>query len=557
MKSRSLASVLLLSTILAACGSSSDGGGSSERFDVLVQPDISSTSAAGEVLGLPRASNVSLTVVLPAGIEVSGTVTDGLGAPLAGATVDFLVSANGPSFAQAATNGNGDYSVRLAQGTWIAVVDSGDPTIGTSTITGLAISPPGPVTGNFSFPAKLAVSGTVFEDMGPAIPGATLDFVGSTSGATVSVVADGAGFYMASLRPDTYTVTVTPAGPAAATHLKERFTTPISGAGTVNYSLTEGVQVSGTVLDNVATPLLEETVITVSLPAGSVFCAPAPVNASSVDGTYTIELVPPGNVTFDLVAPGSTGFPRQQATRTIAGPTTQTEDFMLNAGFVFSGTILRDDGLTPEANVLVEPVPQGNALAPATASTDAFGNYEIAVFPATYDVTLTPEITNFQLPQTDTLVVAANTVHDVILTAGSLVMGTVTQPGGIIPQPGVIVEIPDVLGASDTTDGSGAYSFLAPQGTWTLHVTATEGPFVGIALARVTNVTVTPGGPTLRDIQLALATSGSTVVTGTVFESNGTTGAVGATLTALDPDTGEVLGKTEAAAGGVYTLVIP
>jgi hypothetical protein len=556
MKSRSLAHALLLSTLVACGDSGGDSGGANQRFDVLVQPQITSDSGAAQVLSLPRASNVSLTVVLPDGIEVAGKITDGVGSPLAGATVDFLVEADGPSFAQASTNANGDYSVRLAQGTWIAVVDSGDPTIGMATQTGVPVAGPGPVTGNFGFPNKVAISGTIFEDMGPAIPGATVDFVGSSRGASVSAVADGAGFYMVSLVPDTYTVTVTPAGPSAATHLKQRFALVVSGGSTQNFSLVPGVQVSGTVLDNAATPLLEDTEITVVLPAASAFCAPAPVTASSVDGTYSIDLVPPGSVTFELVAPGSTGFPRQQVTRTISGPATQTEDFMLNAGVVLSGTILRDDGLTPEPNVLVEPVPQGGGLAPATAMTDAMGDYAIAVFPATYDVTLTPEVTNLQLPQTDSILVGANVVHDVILTRGGFVMGTVTQPGGIVPQPGVIVEIQGVLGASDTTDGAGDYSFLAPVGTWNLHVTATEGPFEGFALARVTGVTV-PFGSVTRDIELALASSGSTVVTGTVFEADGTTGAAGATLTARDSQTGDVLGKATTLGNGVYTLVIP
>ena len=277
----------------------------------------------------------------------------------------------------------------------------------------------------------------------------------------VTVTASGLGAYTAMLVPDTYEVRVEPMGGSAATHLEERFMNlVVSAAATHDFALTAGVQVSGTILDNVGMPLLEETDVEIVLPEGSRFFAPDDVTSDDNDGTYSIGPVPPGKIWFQFEAPDDSGFPVQQSKRTLSAPT-QTADFSLSAGYVLSGTVLRNDGLTAESNVEVSALPANGSLAPDDDDTSGTGSYEISLFPGTYVVTFLPETTNLQLPEAMTVTVTGNMTLDLTLTLGALVTGNVTQPGGLISEPDVRVEIEGVLGASDVTDGSGDYSSRA------------------------------------------------------------------------------------------------
>ena len=138
---------------------------------------------------------------------------------------------------------------------------------------------------------------------------------------------------------------------------------------------------------------------------------------------------------------------------------------------------------------------------------------------------------------------------------GAILTGTVTNGGPA--EPDIKVEIAGVTGASDVTDGSGVYSFLAPVGTHTLTLTAEAGSLQNMALQPVTGVVVTTPGPVTQNIALSLAATGSTVVQGTVFEPNSTTPVAGAEVIARDNTTGNVLGKAISDGSGNYVLVIP
>ena len=553
---RSIVGVLAATLALNSCGGG--GGGSSASFDLLVEPPGGSGLAGTEARGIPFLPVVARDFTLPAGITVTGLVTDGAGAPLGNANVSFLSPSSGRAMGEDSTDASGSYSLTIAAGSWEATADSGDSTLGSMDLNGVSVAAPGPVTVDFHFPAPVLVSGSVFEEFGPAIADAKLSFKGSSTGAEVDVTCDPSGFYSTSLIPDTYEVVVTPAGTSAGTHLKEKFPlVVVSGPlGALDFSLTAGVQVSGTVLGALGMPLLEDTDIEVILPQGSNFFPPDGVTADPADGSYSIGPVPAGRMTFRFEPPRDTGYPFQQLARQIVGPTAQSEDFMLSAGFLLSGTVLRDDGVTSEDKVKVELVPLNGSLAPADDKTDVSGFYETSLFSGTYDVTFTPEVTNLQLPETRRITIAADRTFDVVLTLGALLSGTVTQPGGVVPEPDVRVEIAGVLGASAVTDGNGQYSFLAPAGTHTLSLSAQNGFFEDMALAPVSGVVVVVPGPMTRDIEIVLATTGRTIVSGTVFQADGTTPAIGAEITAIDK-TGDVIGRALSGPGGDYILVIP
>ena len=124
------------------------------------------------------------------------------------------------------------------------------------------------------------------------------------------------------------------------------------------------------------------------------------------------------------------------------------------------------------------------------------------------------------------------------------------------PAQDIRVEIEGVLGASGVTDGSGDYAFVAPAGTHDLHLTAEDGTLEGFALTPEGSVIVAVPGPLTHDFELSLAVLGSTVMTGTVYASDGTTPVVGSTIQAYDTH-GEVIGRGVSGAGGSYLLVIP
>lgn len=540
---------------LSACGG---GGSGSTTFDLMVAPPGGSNLAATEELDVPFLPLLLRDFTLPAGIAVMGQVTDGTGAPLTGAEVSFLSPTTRQVIAEDSTDASGNYSLMLPSGGWDARVDSGSSTLGFMELAGVSIAPPGPVTVDLPFPALVPVSGSVFEDLGPAIPVAGISFMGSTSGAQVDVVCDGGGFYSVSLVPDAYEVVVTPAGASALTHLKERFPGVVVSvpAGALDFSLMQGVQVSGTVLDASGLPLQESTEIDVILLQGSTFFPPATATTNPATGAYSIGPVPTGSITFRSQPPGDSSYPYQDRQRQVVGPTAQTEDFMLSAGFILSGTVLRSGGAMPEENVEVVFDPLDGSLPPRDDKTTAAGAYETSLFPGTYDVTFTPEVANAQLPETRRITIAGDMTLDLVLTLGALVSGTVTQPGGLVPAPEVRVEITGVLGASAVTNSGGQYSFLAPAGTHTLTLVAEGGLFEDIALAPVNGVVVTVPGSLTQDIEIAFATTGRTVVSGMVFQADGATPAVGAEITAIDA-TGEVIGRALAGPGGSYLLVIP
>ena len=488
---------------------------------------------------------------------MTGRVTDGSGNPIDNADVSFRPSANALEVDDDGTNASGDYGVTLSAGTWIATINSNVAALGTITVGGLTVVDGVPAVFNFQFPAVEAISGTAFSSLGTGLDSASITFTGRNTGATVSVQCDASGAYSADLCPDTYDAVVTPVGNDAGTQLKQRFTVAVlAGPVTRDFTLTAGVQVSGTVYNSVGFRVLENTDILVILPNGSDFFAPDSVRADNNDGSYSIGPVPLGSVTFQLEAPGDTGLPVQRFTRTIVGPTVQTENFTLAFGFVLRGTILRDDGLTPAVDVDVEPIPTNGSLPPEDVTTDDVGFFEIALFPGTYDVHITPTADNQQLPELRRSTVGAPTVLDITLARGVILRGVVRHPNGSTPVADIRVEVSGVVDAEDVTDVDGNYSLLLPVGTHTIVLTARDGSLEDMALEPVTGVAVAAPGPVVRDITLVLATTGSTVVTGVVLSADTITPVSGAEVVARD-ETGNAIGRAFTDVAGGYILVIP
>ena len=324
-----------------------------------------------------------------------------------------------------------------------------------------------------------------------------------------------------------------------------------------NFILTQGITVTGTIFDDLGSALPEATDVDVEVPAGSNFFPPPGVTANDVSGMYTIGPVPIGSMIFEIEPPGDTGFPKQQFTRPINGPSPETEDFPLARGFVLSGVIYEEGGVTTEGDADIEALPTDGSLAPDddTSDTDT-GSYNISLFAGTYSLQISPQDGTVQLPQTTSITIIGDTLHNVTLTEGAPVLGTVLQPDAATPAEEIRVEIVGATGASAITNVIGQYAFIAPGGTHTLTLTDEGGPFEGIAIDPVTGVVVFPPLPTIQDITLALATTGSTVVTGTVYAPDGVTPVANVEIIARD-SSGDKVSRAVTDINGNYTLVIP
>ena len=182
--------------MLAACG----GGGSDPFFQLLSEGPPASGFGAVTV-NVPFQASATRDLTLAAGIAVTGVVTDGLGAPLNNVSVSFHSRDSSPPLDRTTTNGTGDYSLTVGEGTWIAELD--DPILGTMTVSDVVVAAPGPVTVNFQFAATVAITGTISEAFGPAIASAQVDFTGSQTGMSVSLTCDLSGVYTTALVPDT------------------------------------------------------------------------------------------------------------------------------------------------------------------------------------------------------------------------------------------------------------------------------------------------------------------------------------------------------------------
>jgi hypothetical protein len=546
-------------------GSSSPGGGAPPppppppTFDLEFTAPGGTGFAGGNVTGILVAANVAQNFTLSNGITVTGQVTTTAGTPMPLVKVSYRTDVDSPAVDGSDTDLTGNYEVTVPAGTWVVELDPADPALGTHIRTGISVASPIPVIVDFQIPAAVQISGSVFEDNGVNPIGlSTLEFNGAQTQATASITADAvSGSYSVNLVPDIYEVIVTPVGNAQA-HMKQRFTGIVvtSSGLNRNFVLTRGITVTGTIFDNLGMALLERTDVDVEFPTGSNFFEPPGVEANPVTGTYTIGPVPTGSMIFEIDAPGDSGLPKQQFTRPISGPSPETEDFALASGFVLDGVIFQQDGVSPEGDADIDALSTNGSLDPGGDRSDTVtGSYVISLFAGTYNLQIEPQLGNFQLPQTTSITITGDTTLDVTLTQGAPVGGIVLQPDGATPAEDILIEIVGATGASATTDAIGAYTFIAPGGTHTLTLTDTGGPFEGIALDPVTGVVVSPPVPTIENITLTLSATGSTVVTGTVFQPDGVTPAVGVEIIARN-SSGDKVGRAVTDANGNYRLVI-
>jgi protocatechuate 3,4-dioxygenase beta subunit len=341
------------------------------------------------VAAAPVTQNFQL-VGLPAGIIISGTVTDSVnGTPLAGAKVYLRTGGGGGTLLDSATAAaNGTYSIdSVDPGTYRLVASAGGHT--TKTVTGVVVAA-APVTQNFQLvglPAGIIISGTVTDSVsGSPLAGAKVYL--RTGGFPVTVVdsatsAANGTYAIDSVDAGTYSLNATAGG-----HIAKTVNAVVVAAAPVTQNfqlvgLPAGIRISGTVTDSVrGTPLAGAKVYLRTGGGGGGTLLDSATAAAN--GTYSIDSVQPG--TYRLVA-SAAGHTTKTVNGVVAAAAPVTQNFQLVGlpGVDISGNVADSSSGMPLSGAVVRLL-QGVVLVDS-AIVAANGTYALtSVPPGTYSL---------------------------------------------------------------------------------------------------------------------------------------------------------------------------
>ncbi len=237
-----------------------------------------------------------------------------------------------------------------------------------------------------------------------------------------------------------------------------------------------------------------------------------------------------------------------------------------------SGTVFHSGGTTPVPNSNVLVLPQGSSTPQAYGLTDSSGHYGVHVPNGTWLFTASPPSGDTtDAPGSITVVVAGGVITsidgnpsagpaNITLTAANLT-GTVTESDGTTPAPNTNVSVfaHGLAPANINTDSSGHYGVHVPDGTWFV----TAQPPSGDTTDAATSITVVVAGGVITmingvasagpaDIRLQVAN-----LTGTVFESGGTTPAQNSGVSVFEQGSSTTLAVTTTNSAGHYGVFVP
>jgi hypothetical protein len=159
------------------------------------------------------------------------------------------------------------------------------------------------------------------------------------------------------------------------------------------------------------------------------------------------------------------------------------------------GRVTDQSTFAPIANATVRAIAHGGIT--TTAATDTFGQYDIGLSAARYDVTTWAFGYSARIDNGIEITVGVTTTLNVSLAAlpTGVLQGVIRETGTVTPLHATI-HVPDSPATTTSDAGSGAYSLTLPQGTHTVRVQSTAHRFV------TATVTIAAGVTTLRDFAL-------------------------------------------------------
>lgn len=306
----------------------------------------------------------------------------------------------------------------------------------------------------------------------------------------------------------------------------------------VNFTVKQGGSISGFVKGPGNLPIANATVSAIGAD-GQGYTA-----TSDETGAFTIASLAPQ--TYDIIASGA-GFVRGVLDNVVLGDAPLSNvDLALTHGGSITGTITKTGGApAPFEFVQLE---LGGLL--FSAQADSEGVYSLSNLPAgTYTLTV-PGTDTMTVTSTEVVVAEATTAAATItLPPLGTISGLVTNTTTSAPLGGVTVFVlgPDGVLASDVTGSDGRYS-LTGIDAGNYSVVLGDVDTAGVARAAFTLSPATP----IATQNFTTAVSG--IVSGTIFQADGTTPAAGAIVSLAQA--GAVILSRTADANGNYSFVV-
>jgi large repetitive protein len=367
-----------------------------------------------------------LLVGLPAGIVISGTVSDSVsGTALAGAKVYLRTGGGGgvgTLLDSAVTSGTGTYSIdSVLPGTYRLVASAALHT--TKTINPLTVAA-APITQNFQLvglPAGIVISGTVTDSVtGNGLAGAVVRL--RTGGFPVTVIdsaiTSATGTYsIDSVDPGTYSLNAT-----AANHTAKTIAGVVVAAANITRNielvgLPAGIRISGTVTDSVSGAALAGAIVRLRTPGGAGTLVDSAI--VTANGSYTIDSVQPG--TYNLVASATSHVAKTDAGIVVAA-VALVRNFQLvrTPGIAITGRVADSTTGAALGGAIVRAIQGGVLMDSAIVATN--GTYTLDVPAGTY--TLTANKTGYGTKTLTGVVVNAALTENFFLVQGGV--GTVS-----------------------------------------------------------------------------------------------------------------------------------
>jgi hypothetical protein len=356
---------------------------------------------------------------------------------------------------------------------------------------------------------------------------------------------------------------------------------PASGTVTgIDFLLQKGGEITGQVYqDDGVTPIEEASVEAHDFQTGDwvAYAKTLP------DGSYTLS-VPSG--TYKVNVFWVEGWLDQyylnaanweEATPVVVTAPGETSgiNFVLQPAAYIIGHVYEDDGATPIEGANVEASVFGPSWQwVASDETEADGSFRLTLPEGTYKVLcrdvpgwLNQFYNRVGSDDQASPVVASGGQEtpgiDFVLQPAATITGHVYQEGGTTPLPGAWVSAIDAttdewIGGPATGD-DGSYSITVPSGSYRVWADAERwvGEYYDDAHTYAAATVVTVVAPQQRSgVDFAL-TEATATIKGYVYQEDGTTPLVGASVTALEYATDDAVGWAQSGADGSYTLPVP
>lgn len=392
----------------------------------------------------PSQAGVDFTFLI---YTISGTVRDGSGLPLGGATVS--TSSGDPMQASTTSWSDGSYLLQVITGTYnVRATLSGATTPPTQT----ASVPPDATGVNFAFADRFTIRGVVRDFDGMPLANAYVQTDWYYDPAHVTDYTDAAGGYALVVPAGAYHVKVEKSGlPAPAV---QTIVVPPSRAN-ADFTFPARYTISGVVRDYDDAPLQ-------SVQVSTGWNDPVRVSASTTaSGAYTLTVIA-GSYTIEVNKYNNAMDPPD---RRVAVPPSQANvDFTFPARYTISGTV-RDFNSVPLQGVRVSTDYYDPIYTSDTTGAD--GIFSLTVISGTYDIAVSKS--GLPSPPEHTVTVPPSQANvDFIFPTRYTISGVVRDHGGE-PLAGVRVRTSSgPVSVSTDTSASGVYTLTVIAGSYTV-----------------------------------------------------------------------------------------